>query len=61
MSLLLDLEVEIVDYAKAMPEAGKAEDLDFEVWGKGFCGRMVSPSQNPFIFRSRNRGGVGGI
>jgi hypothetical protein len=52
MSLLLNLEAEIVDYAKAMPEAGKAEDLDFEVWGKGFCGRMVSPSRNPFIFCS---------
>jgi hypothetical protein len=41
MSLLLDLQAEILDYAKAMPEAGKAEDLDFRVWGKGFCERMV--------------------
>jgi hypothetical protein len=48
MLLLLDLEAEIIDYAKAMPEAGKAEDLDFEVWGKGFCERMVSSSPNLF-------------
>jgi hypothetical protein len=41
MSLLLDLQAEILDYVKAMPEAGKAEDLDFGVWGKGFCERMV--------------------
>jgi hypothetical protein len=44
MSLLLDLEAKIVDYAKAMPETGNAEDLDFEVWGKGFCERMVGLS-----------------
>jgi hypothetical protein len=36
MSLLLDLQAEVLDYAKAMPETSKAEDLDFEVWGKGF-------------------------
>jgi hypothetical protein len=45
MSLLLDLEAEIVDYAKAMPETGNTEDLDFEVWGKGFCERMVGLSR----------------
>jgi hypothetical protein len=45
MSLLLDLEAEIIDYAKAMPETGNAEDLDFEVWGKGFCERMVGLSR----------------
>jgi hypothetical protein len=31
MSLLLNLQAEVLDYAKAMPEAGKAEDLDFKV------------------------------
>lgn len=41
MSLLVEFQVEVLDYAKSMPEAGKAEDLDFEVWGKGFCGMMV--------------------
>jgi hypothetical protein len=41
MSLLLNLQADIVDYVKAMPETGKAKDLDFEVWGKGFCSLMV--------------------
>jgi hypothetical protein len=50
MLLLLDLKAEIIDYAKAMPEAGKAEDLDFEVWGKGFCERMVSSLLNIWYF-----------
>jgi hypothetical protein len=44
MSLLLDLVDKIVDYAKAMPKTGKAKDLDFEVWRKGFCERIVSLS-----------------
>jgi hypothetical protein len=42
MSILLELEAELLDYAKSMPEAGKAEVEDFEVWGKGFCEWMVS-------------------
>jgi hypothetical protein len=42
MSILLELESELLDYAKSMPEAGKAEVEDFEIWGKGFCERMVS-------------------
>jgi hypothetical protein len=41
MLLLLDLQAEVLNYTKAMPETGKAEDLDFKVWGKGFCERMV--------------------
>jgi hypothetical protein len=50
MLLLLDLEAEIVDYVKAMPKTGNAEDLDFEVWGKGFCERMVGLSQIVWCF-----------
>jgi hypothetical protein len=42
MSLLLELEKELLDYEKSMPELGKDEAFDFEVWGKGFCERMVS-------------------
>jgi hypothetical protein len=42
MSLLAGLNEELVDYAKSMPERNVAEDLDFEVWGKGFCEKMVS-------------------
>ena len=42
MSLLKELNADIVDYAKSMPEHGVAEDLAFEVWGKGFCEKMVS-------------------
>jgi hypothetical protein len=33
MSLLLDLERDLADYAKSMPDGGMAEDSDFEVWG----------------------------
>ena len=43
-SFLQELERELLDYALAMPEAGKAEDKDFGLWGKGFCERMVSLS-----------------
>ena len=42
MTTLAKLNAKIIDYAKAMPEPGMAEDSDFEVWGKGFCERMVS-------------------
>ena len=48
MSLLAELNAEVVDYAKSMPECGVAEDSDFEVWGKGFCEKMVS-----FVFCHR--------
>jgi hypothetical protein len=41
MSLLAGLNDEIIDYAKSMPERNAAEDIDFEVWGKGFCEKMV--------------------
>jgi hypothetical protein len=42
MSLLAGLNDEIVDYAKSMPEHNVAEDLNFEVWGKGLCEKIVS-------------------
>ena len=41
-SFLAELECDLLEYALAMPEAGKVEDEDFEMWGKGFCDRMVS-------------------
>jgi hypothetical protein len=40
-AMLANVQDSLLDYAKSMPEAGKAEDLDFEVWGKGFCEKMV--------------------
>jgi len=42
MSLLAGLQDAVLDYAKSMPEASVAEDIDFEIWGKGFCERIVS-------------------
>jgi hypothetical protein len=39
--ILLDLQDDVLDYAKSMPERSVAADVDFEVWGKGFCERMV--------------------
>ena len=42
MSLLAELKAEVADYAKSMPKHGVAKDLDFEMWGKGFCEKMVS-------------------
>jgi hypothetical protein len=42
MSLLTSLNEELVNYAKSMPERNIVEDLDFKVWGKGFCKKMVS-------------------
>jgi hypothetical protein len=41
MSLLADFQTKVLKYAKSMPEVGRAEELDFEAWGKGFCGMMV--------------------
>jgi hypothetical protein len=41
-AMLADVQNALLDYAKSMPETGKAEILDFEVWGKGFCEKMVS-------------------
>ena len=43
MSLLLEFEAGIIEHAKTMPESGKVEDIDFEVWGCDFCEKMVSP------------------
>jgi len=40
MSLLLDLEHQLLEYTKSLPD-GVAEDSDFEVWGRGFCERVV--------------------
>jgi hypothetical protein len=45
MLLLTDFQTKVLKYAKSMPESGKAEDLDFKVWGKGFCSLMV---RHPF-------------
>lgn len=42
MTMLTKLNAKILDYVKMMPEQGMVEDLDFEVWGKEFCERMVS-------------------
>jgi hypothetical protein len=39
--LLAGLESDILDYAKSMHEARKAKDLDFEIWKKEFCEKMV--------------------
>ena len=41
MSLLLELNADVLDYAKSMPKCGVAEDVDFEVQGKTFCKKMV--------------------
>jgi hypothetical protein len=35
--LLLGLQADVLNYAKSMPEHSVADDVDFEVWGKGFC------------------------
>jgi hypothetical protein len=43
MSLMQKLRANVVEYAKSMPEEGKAEESDFEAWGRGFCSRMVRP------------------
>ena len=37
MSLLTELNAEVLNYVKSMPEHSVAEDSDFEVWGKEFC------------------------
>ena len=42
MLLLAELQHGVLDYAKMMPDLHIAEEIDFEVWGKGFCERMVS-------------------
>jgi hypothetical protein len=41
-TMLADVQNTLLDHAKSMPETGKAKILDFEVWGKGFCEKMVS-------------------
>jgi hypothetical protein len=35
--ILLELQADVLDYTKSMPERSVADDVDFEVWGKGFC------------------------
>lgn len=42
MLLLFEFEVGVLEHVKAMPEVGKAEDINFEVWGQKFCEKMVS-------------------
>lgn len=44
MLLLLEFESAVVEYTKVMPEKGVAEELNFEIWGKGFYEKMVSPN-----------------
>jgi hypothetical protein len=39
--ILADLQASLKEFAKSMPDCGIAEDEDFEVWGRGFCERMV--------------------
>ena len=60
MSLLFEFDNDILEHAKSMPEIGKAEDVDFEVWGRCFCEKMVSlyafrvislSTNNPFVVR----------
>jgi hypothetical protein len=41
-AMLANVQNVLLDYAKLMPKTGKANILDFEVWGKGFCEKMVS-------------------
>jgi hypothetical protein len=50
MSLLLDFEASILDHAKAMPDKGMAEEVDFETWGKDFCKKMVSSKRFRGVF-----------
>jgi hypothetical protein len=50
MSILLELEAELLEYEKSMPEPGKAEVEDFEIWGKGFCERLVRFSVSLLFF-----------
>jgi hypothetical protein len=39
--ILLELQADVLNYVKSMPERSVANDADFRVWGKGFCQRMV--------------------
>ena len=43
-SLLTDVIAALAEQIKSLPDAGMAEELDFdsEVWGKVFCARLVS-------------------
>ena len=40
-ALLEDVKNSIAEQMKSLPEFGKAESMDFEVWGKVFCEFMV--------------------
>ena len=42
MDPLAKVKFQLSEYLKSLPEHGKAEDTDFEVWGREFCRRMVS-------------------
>ena len=41
-SLLTDTITALAEQMKSLPDAGMAEELDFEVWGKAFCAQLVS-------------------
>jgi hypothetical protein len=47
MLLLVNFQAKVLEYMKSMPKVSKGEDLDFKVWGKGFCGMMVCCT--PFV------------
>ena len=34
-------KTEVLDLMKSLPDSSMAEDLDFEVWGKAFCEKLV--------------------
>jgi len=41
-ALLVDAIAALAEQMKSLPDAGMAEEQDFEVWGKEFCVRLVS-------------------
>jgi len=43
-ALLVDAIAALAEQMKSLPDAGMAEEQDFEVWGKEFCVRLVSVS-----------------
>ena len=54
LSFLQELKCELLRYMLAMLESGKVEDENFEMWGKGFCDRMVSAITFHRVFRCNN-------
>ena len=41
-ALLVDAIAALAEQMKSLPDAGMAEEQDFEGWGKEFCVRLVS-------------------